>query len=125
MNPSETSDMYLRLGIKKGASYDELKKAYRKAALEWHPDRNADKEKSHIEFVAVSEAFKILSNELKNKNKSDRDSDSYDFHSDKKEGTYEYYDELFRKIFGEDSIYMKTMSPELRTIIEMFKKFRM
>lgn len=125
MNPSETLDMYLRLGIKKGASYDELKKAYRKAALEWHPDRNTDKEQSHIEFVAISEAFEILSKKLKNKNKSDSDLNNYDFHSDKKEGTYEYYDELFRKIFGEDSIYTKTMSPELKTIIEMFKRFRM
>ncbi len=120
MNPSETQNMYLRLGVEKGADYNKIKKAYRKYALYWHPDRNQDKKKSHIEFIAVSEAFEILSR------KSDkRPFKNYQASPKNKEGTYEYYNELFKKIFGEDSIYLNKMSPELRTIIEIFKKFGM
>lgn len=119
--PSETSNMYLRLGIEKGADYEELKEAYRKAALYWHPDRNTDKEKSHIEFIAISEAFEILSDKL---NKSNAVED-YDYEEDlDKEKIYEYYEKLFRRIFKNSNFYKK-MNPELRTIIEIFRQFGM
>src|SRR3990167_1539787 len=60
------SDYYDILGISKGASADEIKKAYRKQALEWHPDRHKDeKEAAEKRFKEINEAYQILSNPQK------------------------------------------------------------
>lgn len=58
-------DYYEILGISRGASSDEIKKAYRKLALQYHPDRNqGDKEKEE-KFKEISQAYEVLSNEEK------------------------------------------------------------
>jgi DnaJ-class molecular chaperone len=59
-------DYYETLGISKSASADEIKKAYRKLALEYHPDRNKTKE-GEAKFKEVTKAFEVLSNEEKRK----------------------------------------------------------
>jgi DnaJ-class molecular chaperone len=60
------SDYYDILGVSKGASADELKKAYRKQALEWHPDRHKDdKEAAEKRFKEINEAYQILSDPQK------------------------------------------------------------
>jgi DnaJ-class molecular chaperone len=62
------SDYYDVLGISKGASADEIKKAYRKQALEWHPDRHKDdKENAEKRFKEVNEAYQVLSDSEKRK----------------------------------------------------------
>ena len=49
-------------GFSKGASADEIKKAYRKQALEWHPDRHqGDKEAAEKRFKEINEAYQVLS----------------------------------------------------------------
>jgi DnaJ-class molecular chaperone len=61
-----TSDYYDVLGIAKGASADEIKKAYRKQALEWHPDRHRqDKEAAEKRFKEINEAYQVLSDPQK------------------------------------------------------------
>ncbi len=55
-----TQDYYQILGIQKGASADEIKKAYRKLALEYHPDRNKTKE-AEEKFKEVTKAYEVLS----------------------------------------------------------------
>jgi len=63
---SAKTDYYDILGISKGASADEIKKAYRKQALEWHPDRHKDeKEAAEKRFKEINEAYQILSNPQK------------------------------------------------------------
>ncbi len=116
--PSEIPDFYIRLGVRRGADYDEIKKAYRKAALYWHPDKNPSrKERAHIEFIALSEAFERLSCQA-DKNKE------YFAHAPKEErGTYEYYYDLFNKIFEDEEI-LKFASPALKTIVALFKQFK-
>ena len=56
-------DFYATLGIARGATQDEIKKAYRKRALECHPDRNQNDPKAEATFKLVSEAYEVLSDE--------------------------------------------------------------
>jgi len=59
-------DYYETLGVTKSASADEIKKAYRKQALAWHPDRHAsDKETAEKKFKEINEAYQILSDPQK------------------------------------------------------------
>lgn len=62
------TDYYEVLGVKKDASQEEIKKAYKKAALKWHPDRNPNNvEEATNKFKTISEAYEILSDEEKKK----------------------------------------------------------
>lgn len=59
-------DYYKILGVSKDADEDTLKKAYKKAALKWHPDRNKDNvEAANKKFKEVGEAFEVLSDKDK------------------------------------------------------------
>ncbi len=60
-------DYYKILGIKISSSEDEIKKAYRKLAKKWHPDRNQDDKFAEEKFKEISEAYEILSDTAKRK----------------------------------------------------------
>lgn len=65
---AEKRDYYEVLGIEKGASEDEIKKAFRKMALKYHPDRNQGDKEAEEKFKEVNEAYSVLSDpELKKK----------------------------------------------------------
>lgn len=59
------SDYYATLGLAKGATQDEIKKAYRKLAIKHHPDKNPNDKNAEKEFKKVSEAYEVLSDEKK------------------------------------------------------------
>ncbi|XP_041858056.1 dnaJ homolog subfamily B member 2 isoform X2 [Melanotaenia boesemani] len=107
-------DYYSVLGVSRTASQDDIKKAYRKLALKWHPDKNPDnKEEAERKFKELAEAYEVLSDRSKrdeyDRYGSDRmrhtGSSSSDFSSDFPGFTFTFRnpDEVFREFFdGQD-----------------------
>ncbi|GKA41548.1 DnaJ homolog subfamily B member 4 [Tanacetum coccineum] len=59
-------DYYNILNLDKTANDDDLKKAYRKLAMKWHPDKNPNnKEEAKAKFVQISQAYQVLSDPQK------------------------------------------------------------
>ncbi len=56
-------DYYEVLGLKKGANGDEIKKAFRKLAMDHHPDRNPDSKDAEHKFKELNEAYDVLKDE--------------------------------------------------------------
>ena len=90
---------YSILGIDKTATDDEIKKAYRKQAMQYHPDRNAGDNKAEEKFKDISEAYAVLGDKKKKRN--------YD----------QYGSEGFHQRFSRDDIFRDF------DINEMFKNF--
>ncbi|XP_031714547.1 dnaJ homolog subfamily B member 2 isoform X1 [Anarrhichthys ocellatus] len=104
-------DYYNVLGVSKTASQDDIKKAYRKLALKWHPDKNPDnKEEAERKFKELSEAYEVLSDTSQrdaydrygNDSARHTGSSSSDFSSDFPGFTFTFRnpDEVFREFFG-------------------------
>ena len=58
-------DFYEILGVARSASDDDIKKAYRKLAMKYHPDRNPDSKEAEEKFKEIKEAYEILSDSQK------------------------------------------------------------
>ncbi|XP_034059908.1 dnaJ homolog subfamily B member 2 isoform X1 [Gymnodraco acuticeps] len=104
-------DYYNVLGASKTASQDDIKKAYRKLALKWHPDKNPDnKEEAEAKFKELSEAYEVLSDKSKrdaydrygNDRRPPTGSSSAEFSSDFPGFTFTFRkpDDVFREFFG-------------------------
>jgi len=102
-------DFYKILEIKKDSTQEEIRKAYRKLAAKWHPDKNNDSEEqrefAERKFREVNEAYCILSDERKREiyDKGEHpDNPNSAFHTDFKnqeeayEETYNYYSKTYK-----------------------------
>jgi curved DNA-binding protein len=67
MAATDFKDYYAILGVSKSASADEIKKAFRKLAVKYHPDRNPGDKKAEDRFKEISEAYEVLSDTDKRK----------------------------------------------------------
>lgn len=67
-------DHYQTLGVEKNATPQQIKKAYRKLAMKWHPDKNPNnKSEAEAKFKQIGEAYSVLSDETKRKKYDVRD----------------------------------------------------
>lgn len=102
-------DYYEILGVPKGAGKEDLKKAYRKLAVQYHPDKNAGDPKAEEKFKEVNEAYAVLSDDQKRA--------TYDRFGHEGlqggpgggggggfQGSYDFSD-IFEDVFGNDSVF--------------------
>ena len=61
----EYKDYYKALGVERKASADDIRKAYRKLAMQYHPDKNPGDKKAEDKFKEINEAYQVLSDEQK------------------------------------------------------------
>lgn len=99
-------DYYELLGVSRNASPDDIKKAFRKLALKYHPDRNPDnKQESEKQFKEIAEAYEVLSDPEK-KNKYDRfGHEGLSGFTGRNYGSYEDIFENFSDLFEGDSLF--------------------
>lgn len=68
---AEKRDYYEVLGLQKGASEDEIKKAFRKMAMKYHPDRNPGDKAAEEKFKSITAAYDVLGDETKRRQYDD------------------------------------------------------
>src|SRR5580658_4027228 len=95
-------DYYEVLGVDRSADMDEIKKAYRKLALKFHPDRNPNDKTAEEKFKEIGEAYEALSDPV-----SRGAYDQYGhaaFDRSRRSGFHDPTD-IFREVFGSSSIF--------------------
>lgn len=95
-------DFYSILGVPRTATQDEIKKAYRKLAMRWHPDKNPDNQaEAQAKFQEISDAYIVLSDPEKRRRYDQFGEDG------PSESSYPYRDpnDIFRSFFGDDDLF--------------------
>lgn len=91
-----TYKFYDFLGVNKNASQDEIKKAYKKNAMLWHPDKNKDNPEAEEKFKEISAAYEVLSDENKRSEYDRLGDDNYNNDN----GANVDPGEIFERFFG-------------------------
>jgi len=92
-------DYYYFLGVSPDASYEDIKKSYRKLSLKYHPDKNENDDFFVARFREIQEAYEILSDEVKRK--------SYDQNLESHQKTFRYHVPPSIKTFTANKIKVK------------------
>ncbi len=94
-------DYYKILGVAKGASAEDIKKAYRGLALKYHPDRNSEDDDAEKKFKEATEAYEVLSDKEKR-----RDYDAGGLHNFSFSGNpNDIFDSFFSRFGGFDEVF--------------------
>ena len=94
-------DYYEVLGVNKSTSKEDLKKAYRKLAMKYHPDRNPDDEAASEKFKELSEAYEILSDDQKRQAYDQFGHDGVNPSFSNAQGAAEGFSDIFGDIFSD------------------------
>jgi molecular chaperone DnaJ len=99
-------DYYEVLGLERQADVEELKKAYRKLAIKYHPDKNPNDKSAEEKFKELSEAYEVLSDPGKRASYDRFGHAAFDPRA-RGAGNYGFHDpgEIFREVFGSNSIF--------------------
>ncbi|AJA90446.1 molecular chaperone DnaJ [Borreliella chilensis] len=123
-----TKDYYNILGIQKNASNEEIKKAYKKLAIKYHPDKNKGNKIAEEKFKEINEAYEILSSPDKKRTYDTLGTTNFNDNSDhferefKTTGFSNFEDlDFFSKIFGGSS--RKTTDKEITINISLYDAY--
>lgn len=94
-------DYYEILGVERGVSAADLKKAYRRVAMKYHPDRNPDDASAEEKFKEASEAYEILSDDQKRAAYDQYGHAGVDQQSGMGGGGYSNFSDIFGDVFGD------------------------
>ena len=98
-------DYYDILGVNKSASKDEIKKAYRKLALKYHPDKTKGDKSSEEKFKEASEAYHVLSDEKRKTNYDQFGHAAFESGGGQGFGNFDFggsFSDIFEDFFGDD-----------------------
>ena len=117
------SDYYVTLGVKSGASQDEIKKAYRKLAKKYHPDANSGDKSAEEKFKEISEAYDTLGDPLKRKG-YDHDPRTHGGRAHTHPGgasdIFSHFDSMFSDFFGtRRGRHRKRVNPDIHIEITL------
>jgi molecular chaperone DnaJ len=115
-------DYYSVLGVSKGASESEIKKAYKKLAMKYHPDRNQGDTSAEAKFKEVSEAYQVLSSPEKRSRYDNMGHEAFSNHSSSSgssgfgshEDIFSSFGDIFGDIFGSSSGPQKRRGSDIR-----------
>ncbi|KAL2075420.1 hypothetical protein VTL71DRAFT_363 [Oculimacula yallundae] len=126
-----TIEPYVVLGIEKSATADEIKSAYRKAALKHHPDKAAPhlKDEAHTKFQEIAFAYAVLSDPIRKKRYDKTGSTSESMDVDGDFSWTDFYSEQFRDVVTEDAIERfassyKNSDEERDDVIKAYEKYK-
>jgi len=115
VNKPSNKDYYSILGVDKNSSSEDIKKAYRTLAMQYHPDRNPENKEAEEKFKEINEAYETLSDDDKRSHY-----DRFGTPSGKNDGYYDFSDSLsfmFNQMHGKsrnNGTRQRTINPDIR-----------
>ncbi len=118
-------DYYFILGVDKSASDIEIKKAYKKLAMKYHPDRNPGDKESESKFKKIGEAYEVLSDKKKREMYDQYGhsafDQSYNSHANSTSHFTDIFNDIFGDFFGDQSSFSKSNSHKGSDLLHVIK----
>ncbi|BEH03861.1 chaperone Hsp40 [Candidatus Nasuia deltocephalinicola] len=112
-------DYYKVLGVNRNSSLEDIKMAYKKLAMKYHPDRNSNDLKSEEKFKEIKEAYEFLTNKNNFKNSNNFHSENINFSdfSTSESSLDDIFNVIFQKNFKKDNKFYFSLEINLETAI--------